>query len=67
MDLCKIGHANLAEKKTKKKQKDLAKHTEQNGVEYSCEQPYFQKLNLGYGNLKESVTAGESLQANSSA
>lgn len=44
MDLCKIGHANLAEKK-KKKQKDLAKHTEQNGVEYSCEQPYLQKLN----------------------
>lgn len=47
MDLCKIGHANLAEKKkNKKKQKDLAKHTEQNGVEYSCEQPYLQKLNL---------------------
>ena len=43
MDLCKIGHANLAEKK--KKQKDFAKYTEQNGVEYSCEQPYLQKLN----------------------
>lgn len=46
MDLYKIGHANLAEKKKKKKQKDLAKHNEQNGVEYSCEQPYLQKLNL---------------------
>ena len=33
MDLCKIGHANLAKKKKKKKkkQKDLAKHNEHNG------------------------------------
>lgn len=65
MDLCKIGHANLAEKKINRKilQNTLSRMVLNTVVNsHTCK-----NWIKGYGNLKESVTAGESLQANSSA